>query len=184
MAGLRALAQAAAARSEAKPHAGSGNWTSLLIAAAGVILLVLVALGWAYVVEAFVWSGVPRGTVPRRDAWPTLGAAVALLLLVWLSGRQLDVLNLLSLHAFYAARLSRAYLGAGNAARGVPWSAQPARSAADWCRSARWQPATIWPGPTTRRIGMAVRCIWSMSTSTSHATRPVATSSPIARAGT
>ncbi|MEN9396907.1 MAG: hypothetical protein RLZ81_1437 [Pseudomonadota bacterium] len=127
LAGLRALAQAAAARSEARPRPASGNWTSLLIAAAGVILLVLVALGWAYAVEAFVWSGVPRGTVPH-DAWPTLGSAVALLLLVWLAGRQLDVLNLSSLHAFYAARLARAYLGAGNAARGVPWSAQPARS--------------------------------------------------------
>lgn len=128
LAGLRALAQAFAMRAESKPRSAGGNWASLLVTAAGMALLVLVALGWAYTAEAFVWSGVARGTVPR-DAWPALGAALVLLALVLLAGRQLDVLNLSSLHSFYAARLARAYLGPGNKDRGVPWSTGPARTA-------------------------------------------------------
>jgi hypothetical protein len=130
LAGLRALAQAFAASLEGKLRKGPGRWASILIDAAGMLLLVLVAFGWAYTAEAFVWSGIAQGTVPT-DPRPALGAALALLVLVTLAGSNLDVLNLSSLHNFYAARLARAYLGPGNPDRGIPWSPLPAHAAGE-----------------------------------------------------
>ena len=124
---LRALAQAFAARLEEKRRLGTGRWVSVAINGAGVLLLALAAFGWAFATEAFVWSGIPRGTVPK-DAWPVLGAALPIVLLILLAGRNLDVLNLSGLHNFYAARLARAYLGPGNPERGLPWSPCPAHS--------------------------------------------------------
>lgn len=126
LAALRAMAQAFAARVETrgkKPSRGLG-W---LINVAGICLLALVAFGWAYVAEVFVWSGLPRGTVPQ-NCWPVLGAAMTLGILVLLAGRHLDVLNLSSLHVFYTARLGRAYLGPGNPERGIPWTDHPAHA--------------------------------------------------------
>ncbi len=128
LAGLRALAQAFASRVEAHRLSQSGRWGALAINVIGIFLLLLMAFGWAYAVQAFVWSGLPRGTIPR-EVWPVLGAALPLGLLVLLAGRNLDVLNLSSLHTFYTARLTRAYLGPGNPERGLPWTRQPAHSA-------------------------------------------------------
>lgn len=116
-----------------------------LIAVAGLLLLALLALGWAMLAYAVNDAACARLGV---FAWPdrsadlfahclcsarpvhTLFAAVALLLLALLwywPRRHLDFLNLSSLHPFYAARLIRAYLGAGNSARDIAWTLKPAR---------------------------------------------------------
>lgn len=126
LAGLRAMAQAFATRVETrdrKPSRGMGWFISL----AGVVLLFLVAFGWAYVAELYVWSGLKGDAVPK-DYWPVLGPALTLGILVLLAGRHLDVLNLSSLHVFYTARLARAYLGPGNPDRGIPWADRPAHA--------------------------------------------------------
>jgi hypothetical protein len=62
--------------------------------------------------------------------WPAaLGACIVLLLAAWVSGQFLGFLNLSTLQNFYAARLTRAYLGATNHARFKPGSR--ARSVAE-----------------------------------------------------
>jgi len=125
---LRSLAQGFAAQHEQMRRTGTGRWVTVMTSILGVALLVLVAFGWAFATEAYVWSGVPRGDVPK-DWVPVFCTALVLLLLVWSAGRNLDVLNLSSLHNFYTARLARAYLGPGNLSRNLPLSPVPVRPA-------------------------------------------------------
>ncbi len=123
---LRSLAQGFAVQHEETRRTGTGRWVNVMTNILGVALLVLVAFGWAFATEAYVWSSVSRGAVPT-DWLPVFCTALLLFLLVLFAGRNLDVLNLSSLHNFYAARLARAYLGPGNRFRNLPLSPVPVR---------------------------------------------------------
>lgn len=144
LAALRVLAQKFAANS-----GNSGDDLTLmgrrLIGTAGLLLLTVLATGWAMMAYALNDAacaqlgvltdvGAQSGLVVQClcSAQPVPGpfAAIGLLvlLLLWLvPGRHLDFLNLSSLHPFYAARLIRAYLGAGNRERGIAWGVKPLR---------------------------------------------------------
>ncbi len=144
LAALRVLAQKFAANS-----GNSGDDLTLmgrrLIGTAGLLLLAVLATGWAMMAYALNDAacaqlgvltdvGARFGLVVQClcSAQPVPGpfAAIGLLvlLLLWLvPGRHLDFLNLSSLHPFYAARLIRAYLGAGNRERGIAWGVKPLR---------------------------------------------------------
>lgn len=117
-----------------------------LIGAAGLLLLAVLATGWAMMAYALndaacaqlaasLDEGKRSGLLGEclcsarpmvHDSVAAIGLLV-LLLLLFLPGRHLDFLNLSSLHPFYAARLIRAYLGAGNRERGIAWGVKPLR---------------------------------------------------------
>lgn len=142
LAALRVVVQKYAANS-----GNSGDDFTLigrrLISTAGLLLLAVLATGWAMMAYAlndaacaqagvFIQKGGRSaliiqclcGAQPVPGLFGTIGLAV-LLLLWFLPGRHLDFLNLSSLHPFYAARLIRAYLGAGNRERRIAWGVRP-----------------------------------------------------------
>ncbi|EQM66523.1 hypothetical protein QYE80_13830 [Pseudomonas tohonis] len=86
---------------------------------AGTVMLVCIALVWGLLVQWVAWNG----QVPGPDAMPPfalqrlIGLAVVAALLAWVSGQFIGFINLSTLQAFYAARLTRAYLGASNGQR-------------------------------------------------------------------
>lgn len=132
LAGLRSFAQAMAAQTNRGRHGGGPRWIRPAINTIGIALLILVAFFWALVAVAYLY---PVSSAPAALMnWPSileprvLPTLLALGLLNWIANKDLDVLNLSSLHQFYAARLTRAYLGAGNPKRGVPWSTHLATS--------------------------------------------------------
>lgn len=132
LAGLRVFAQAMSTQAGRGRHGGGPRWIRPAINTIGVALLILVAFFWALVAVAYLYpvSSAPAAlmhwqSILEPRVLPTL---LALGLLNWIANKDLDVLNLSSLHQFYAARLTRAYLGAGNLKRGVPWSTRPAAS--------------------------------------------------------
>ncbi|WPP00811.1 patatin-like phospholipase family protein [Pseudomonas sp. HR96] len=88
----------------------------LLALAAGVVLSVVVCLGWSLAALWLVTNGSDRPLAHHDSAALVLLAVIALAL-TWLSGQFKGFLNLSSLHAFYATRLTRAYLGASNGKR-------------------------------------------------------------------
>ena len=131
LAGLRVFAQAMSTQAGRGRHGGGPRWIRPAINAVGIMLLTLVAFCWALAAVACI--EIVKSQPAALAGWPsppeTLGLTLLLLgLLSWAANKHLDVLNLSSLHQFYAARLTRAYLGAGNPKRGVPWSACPATS--------------------------------------------------------
>ncbi|AXK40185.1 patatin-like phospholipase family protein [Crenobacter cavernae] len=125
LAGLRALAERLSVGVGKLGSSGSGLALKGLVGVAGVLLLLLVAFGWGVAAYAVAGSQVveqlPLGTL-------TLAATVILLLMLYLYRSNLDFLNLSSLHQFYAARLTRAYLGAGNSRRSIAWTEKPVHS--------------------------------------------------------
>lgn len=131
LAGLRSFAQAMAAQASRGRRSGGPRWIRPAINAIGVALLALLVFFWALTAVAYIAevnsrpAGLTGWPSPRETLLWTL---LVLGLLNWASIKHLDVLNLSSLHHFYAARLARAYLGAGNPKRGVTWSANPATS--------------------------------------------------------
>lgn len=101
--------------------AGRGS-TGVLLAAGrilGYLLLFLLAAFWM----ALVYRAVLGAYFIGRDLAPFDALFVAAILLVpalvyvVVTGRNLDFLNLSSLHSFYRARLVRSYLGAANPRR-------------------------------------------------------------------
>lgn len=131
LAGLRGFAQAMTVQANRGRHGGGPRWIGPAINAVGIMLLILVAFCWALAAVACI--EIVKSKPATLAGWPsppeTLGLTLLLLgLMNWAANKHLDVLNLSSLHQFYAARLTRAYLGAGNPKRGVPWSAHLAKS--------------------------------------------------------
>lgn len=125
LAGLRALAERLSAGVGKLGGSRSGLALKVLVGAAGVLLLLLVAFGWGVAAYAVAGSQVVEQLPLGAFALP---AAVILLLILYFYRTNLDFLNLSSLHQFYAARLTRAYLGAGNGRRNIAWTEKPVRS--------------------------------------------------------
>ncbi|TVV69822.1 hypothetical protein, partial [Sphingomonas solaris] len=83
---------------------------------AGVLLYGAVAILVDATVQALLWQGDAWG--PRGlDARPAVVLVIVLTVLIGMTGRARGFINLSSLHQLYAARLTRAYLGATNPAR-------------------------------------------------------------------
>ncbi len=90
-------------------------WQAAAWVAATIVVTVLATV-WAAAAYAFVWAGGPaEGPLPYGRA--TVGL-LAGLVLCWALGRAMQFVNNSSAHALYAARLTRAYLGASNPKRG------------------------------------------------------------------
>jgi hypothetical protein len=122
---------------------------------AGVTLLALLATTWALITVVLIWQGQPLDTT-ANDIWPFAHAAQACgpavakwpphiaatpvpalpaaivacvgLILSIAFGWFPSFINLSSLQSFYAARLTRAYLGASNGQRFRPADADPGTS--------------------------------------------------------
>jgi hypothetical protein len=93
---------------------------NIVAGAAGVLLLLAIAIGWALLVQWIRWHGDMPAVAGFDD--PTnlqvLGWATAIFaLLALVSARFPAFINLSTLQAFYGSRLTRAYLGASNGER-------------------------------------------------------------------
>lgn len=83
----------------------------------GIVLLGVLLLCWTSFVRAVVEPGTVWG-LPPLARWALL--AVLLLAFFLLRHRQLDMINLGSLHNYYRARIERAYVSVGNQAGAYP----------------------------------------------------------------
>lgn len=97
---------------------------SLLAGALAALLALLVYVLWSWLVLYVRWNGrEPVDWLVYGNAYtgPVLGVLVLVsLVLAVVAGRFTGFLNLSTLQPFYAARLTRAYLGASNGERFVP----------------------------------------------------------------
>jgi hypothetical protein len=96
---------------------------SLLAGAAGVCLLLVVAMFWALLVQWVQWAGLspdPDDLYNRTQCAVLGGLVVVAALLAFTSGQFPGFINLSTLQALYGARLTRAYLGASNGERFKP----------------------------------------------------------------
>lgn len=118
LAALRVLAE----RLSAETGLRRGLSLRILMGMAGVLLLLMVTFGWGVAAHAVI--AVSAKSQYLLILW---FASVFLLVMLFLYRSNLDFLNLSSLNKFYAARLTRAYLGAGNKAREVAWTEKPVR---------------------------------------------------------
>ena len=90
------------------------------LSALGIVLFGLLMAGWSAVGHALLWSGQCAACgsgAPAPQATPVAAALAAMAVISLLTGRTIPFLNLSTLAQFYAARLTRAYLGASNARR-------------------------------------------------------------------
>lgn len=90
------------------------------LSALGIVLFALLTAGWSAVGHALLWSGQCAACgsgAPAPQATPVAAALAAMTVISLLTGRTIPFLNLSTLAQFYAARLTRAYLGASNARR-------------------------------------------------------------------
>ena len=90
------------------------------LSALGIVLFGLLMAGWSAVGHALLWSGQCAACgsgAPAPQATPVAAALAAMTVISLLTGRTIPFLNLSTLAQFYAARLTRAYLGASNARR-------------------------------------------------------------------
>jgi len=121
--------------------AGGAGWlshlpVSLLAGIAAAVLALLVFILWSWLVLWVRWNGSePVDWLVFGNAWttPVLSLlTLAALALALLAGHFAGFLNLSTLQPFYAARLTRAYLGASNGQRfgSAEHAAAPARRAA------------------------------------------------------
>lgn len=86
----------------------------------GVVLFALLMAGWSAVAHALLWSGPCDDCdtgVPAPQGAQVAAALAAMAVIALLTGRTIPFLNLSTLAQFYAARITRAYLGASNARR-------------------------------------------------------------------
>ena len=117
---LRALAQPLQQLAE-KAKAGTGvDWALRLFNLAGLVGLLALVLAWLVLVQWLVFAPDPVRAV--RDFAPGVRALglLALAVLWWLlSARNAHMANATSLHGFYRARLTAAYLAVGNPERGL-----------------------------------------------------------------
>jgi hypothetical protein len=108
----------------------SSQWMPRLLNLAGFVGLLALVLAWLVALQWFVFS---KSTFELFAGVPTWMRA-ALLLGVWalwvlLTACNSQMANASSLHSFYRARLTRAYLAVGNARRGLEEGfGQPARA--------------------------------------------------------
>lgn len=91
-----------------------------MLSIAGFVLFALLLAGWSAVGHAWLWASpcadcTGAAPVPQPGAVAT--ALVALAVVALLIGRTIAFVNLSTLAQFYAARLTRAYLGASSAYR-------------------------------------------------------------------
>lgn len=120
---------------------------SLLAGAAAAVLALLLFMLWSWLVLWVRWQGrepvdwLVYGTAYTGPALATL--AVVALVLALVAGRFTGFLNLSTLQPFYAARLTRAYLGASNGER---FAAPDPDPVADRRRRARFSVAEPVPG--------------------------------------
>jgi len=119
---LRTLAQPLLALSQrAQPGTSRGRaWGPAALNLSGLVGLVILLAAWLMAVQWFVFTQAPTDAV--KDLPPFVRAALlALLCLVWtaLTAGNAQMPNASSLHSFYRARLTRAYLAVGNAARRI-----------------------------------------------------------------
>ncbi len=95
--------------------AGLMRFLPALSLAAGCMLFGTLAVIVDAAIHAALWTGASWTSEPD---WTTFLLFAGLLaLLSWLVGRASGFINLSSLHSFYTARLTRAYLGASNLER-------------------------------------------------------------------
>ena len=90
------------------------------LSALGIVLFALLMTGWSAVGHALLWSGQCAACgagAPAPQPAPVAAALAAMVVISLLTGRTIPFLNLSTLAQFYAARLTRAYLGASNARR-------------------------------------------------------------------
>jgi hypothetical protein len=91
--------------------------TTLLAAIVALLVVAVMLCGISAVAHGLVWNGLaPLGT-PQPFPWTALLIVAALVLIF---GRTYSFLNRSTLAGLYAARLTRAYLGASNASRRKP----------------------------------------------------------------
>lgn len=120
---------------------------SLLAGAAAAVLALLLFVLWSWLVLWVRWDGrepvdwLVYGTAYTGPALATL--TVVALVLALAAGRFTGFLNLSTLQPFYAARLTRAYLGASNGER---FAAPDPDPVADRRRRARFSVAEPVPG--------------------------------------
>lgn len=89
-----------------------------LALAAGLVLLLAVTLAWGLLAHWFAWNGrVPGAHAGDAQLFRFGLLAVIALVMAVVTGQFIGFINLSSLQAFYAARLTRAYLGASNGQR-------------------------------------------------------------------
>jgi hypothetical protein len=86
---------------------------------AGIVLLAVFVLFWATAFQLFVhpeihWRWWPEDSMPNPSAAHWFAIMVATGLFCALTNRDVESLNLSSLHNFYRARLERAYVSTGN----------------------------------------------------------------------
>lgn len=85
---------------------------------AGLVLLLAVTLAWGLLAHWFAWNGrVPGAHAGDAQLFRFGLLAVIALVMAVVTGQFIGFINLSSLQAFYAARLTRAYLGASNGQR-------------------------------------------------------------------
>jgi len=90
---------------------------------AGLVVGTTVLTVWAAIAHALAWGG--HWPYPESSFWERAATgAVMAGVLSWVIGRTMQFINNSSQHAMYAARLTRAYLGASNQSR---WTAKGSR---------------------------------------------------------
>lgn len=93
-----------------------------LLDIAGRLATLVLVLAWLVVVQWWVFGQAPLDWLRPLPAWLRWLLLLVLALAWWLGTRSYaQAVNSSSLHSFYRARLVRAYLAPGNAARGL-WS--------------------------------------------------------------
>lgn len=104
------------------------RWLPQLVNAIGIGIALLLLFAWTALVQTQVFDADPDSVIGRLPPW-TCALALLLLVLAWLwrTWRNRDTVNASSMHNFYRARLTRAYLSIGNRQR----FAEPARDLVD-----------------------------------------------------
>ncbi|MCC7060673.1 MAG: patatin-like phospholipase family protein, partial [Burkholderiaceae bacterium] len=94
--------------------------SATVLSIVGVVLFSALLVLWSALGHALMWSGQCldcAGVSPAPQLAPMATALAALVLIGLLTARTIPFLNLSTLAQFYAARLTRAYLGASNVRR-------------------------------------------------------------------
>ena len=116
---LRALAQPLQQLVQ-QASASLGTWTPRLLNAAGVGVLAVVLCFWFSTVQWLVFTPAPMGWLDAVPPTWRAGGLLAACALWWLTTAHNEAMaNASSLHGFYRARLTRAYLAVGNPNRPV-----------------------------------------------------------------
>jgi hypothetical protein len=114
---LRAVAEPLQ-KMETAANASRFDWRSRLLNALGVALGLLLLVCWTTLVQWLVFEGLPWSPV---DTWsePVRALVLTAIACLWfvITARHAETANASSLHSFYRARLTRAYLSVGNPAR-------------------------------------------------------------------